>query len=348
MFRRQKQIALTLLLCLACWLSISVQPAWAGRYVLNQPVDVINRHFGDSLFERTSQDGLWVNRYYSADGLRQRLPDLSDQAQLQMAFKDGRVQTISLVNVIPSPNGVSTNGLPFETSSDQPETVGAQFFDYIFGYPAPIFNALPYYSGGHEGFAEADDCLGDGVGMFHIYGTPGYMGVNLYYNLLCEPPYITDWDNVDFSDAVLSDADLSDYILREVSFERADLSRANLSRSRLPDANLSLATLINATLKSTNLQNSNFTWADLTGVDLSGAYAKAANFSSANLTGADLSRANLEASDFSDANLTNANLDGIRWQSEDVDWDPAKWEGVIGLETAQNIPEALRQQLGLE
>jgi len=61
----------------------------------------------------------------------------------------------------------------------------------------------------------------------------------------------------------------------------------------------------------------------------------------ANLSGADLSRAYLSRANLSDADLSAANLSR-------ADLNETNWEGVRGLETAIDVPEALKQQLGLE
>ncbi|MBP5974151.1 pentapeptide repeat-containing protein [Brasilonema sp. CT11] len=97
----------------------------------------------------------------------------------------------------------------------------------------------------------------------------------------------------------------------------ADLSRADLGGAYLSDANLSAANLSDAYLS---------------GVDLSDAYLSAANLSGAYLRRADLSGADLSNEPFGD-----------------IEWDEnTKWENVQGLETAFNVPKALKQQLGLQ
>ncbi|WP_082154288.1 pentapeptide repeat-containing protein [Crocosphaera watsonii] len=76
--------------------------------------------------------------------------------------------------------------------------------------------------------------------------------------------------------------------------------------------------------------------ADLSNANLSFADLSYANLSNANLSNAYLSNANL-----SNAYLSNAYLEGIKWNKY------TNWEGVQGLETAKNVPEALREQLWL-
>jgi Pentapeptide repeats (8 copies) len=112
----------------------------------------------------------------------------------------------------------------------------------------------------------------------------------------------------------------------------ADLSSANLSGANLFSANLFSANLFSANLFSANLINANLINANLINAKLINA-----NLSDANLINADLSRA-----DLTNADLSFADLEDIAWAAETT------WEGVRGLETAENVPIALKQQLGLE
>jgi len=64
--------------------------------------------------------------------------------------------------------------------------------------------------------------------------------------------------------------------------------------------------------------------------------------SRANLSGAYLSGANLRGANLSGANLSERTLGYIRWDEN------TNWENVRGLDTAVNVPEALRRQLGMQ
>jgi hypothetical protein len=103
--------------------------------------------------------------------------------------------------------------------------------------------------------------------------------------------------------------------------DRADLSGADLSGAYLSGADLSRA--------------------DLSGANLSGAYLSGAYPIGANLSGADLSRANLSGAYLGGAYLSRADLEDIRWNAE------TSWEDITELQTARNVSEALKQQLGL-
>lgn len=84
----------------------------------------------------------------------------------------------------------------------------------------------------------------------------------------------------------------------------------------------------------TVLNGCNFSGARLKGADLSKTVMQFSNFS-----GADLSGANLSSSDLSDADLTGANLTGANISK--TDFDGARMKGVIGLESAIGLNEAI-------
>jgi hypothetical protein len=100
------------------------------------------------------------------------------------------------------------------------------------------------------------------------------------------------------------------------------------------------------------------TFGEIVGKFLSGAYFNEAyltatplgnaNFSGANLSGANLSGIYLSGYDtnLSGANLSGANLENIRWGKE-TSGEKTNWKDVRGLETAENVPEELKRQLGI-
>lgn len=154
----------------------------------------------------------------------------------------------------------------------------------------------------------------------------------------------------------LSNANLSDAYLRGVVLSHANLSNANFSRANLSYANLSYANLSNANFSRTNLSDANLCGANLSRANLSDTKLSRADLSRANLSDANLSRAYLSHLDLSDANLGGANLSSAFLNGanlshanlENISWDEyTNWENVQGLYIALNMPEALKQQLGL-
>ena len=137
------------------------------------------------------------------------------------------------------------------------------------------------------------------------------------------------------------------YCLRTSSFRRivgpllagsnlsgASLNITSLFEVNLTDANLSKADVWGADLRSANLRNTNFSNVDLGRTSLSGA----------DLSGANLSRANLNRVTLSGTNLSGANFSGA--SLKDISWNEAtNWDDVQGLETAVDVPEALKRQL---
>lgn len=131
----------------------------------------------------------------------------------------------------------------------------------------------------------------------------------------------------------------------------ANLSGANLFFAVLSEANLSGTNFRGADLSEANLSRANLSGADLIFLDLSylnlsGADLRGANLSRANLSDANLKGANLRGADLWGANLSHANLS--QKDSGDILWDEnTNWENVEGLNTAINVPKALKKQLWL-
>ncbi|MBD2079581.1 pentapeptide repeat-containing protein [Leptolyngbya sp. FACHB-17] len=148
--------------------------------------------------------------------------------------------------------------------------------------------------------------------------------------------------SADLFSANLSSANLSSANLSSADLFSAYLSSAYLSSAYLSRANLDSAYLSSADLDSANLDSADLSSADLFSANLSRANLSSANLSSANLDSADLFSANLSRANLSSANLSRANLSGITWN------EGTNWEGVQGLDTARNVPIALKQQLGLK
>jgi uncharacterized protein YjbI with pentapeptide repeats len=151
-----------------------------------------------------------------------------------------------------------------------------------------------------------------------------------------------DLSGVDFSGANFWSTDLIGANLIGADLSHADLSHANLSGANLMGADLSGANLMGADLSGANLMGADLSGANLWDADLSGADLWDADLSGADLSGANLSGANLSGANLSDANLSDRTFADIEWDQN------TKWENVRGLDTAVNVPEALRRQLGMQ
>ncbi len=191
--------------------------------------------------------------------------------------------------------------------------------------------------------------------------------VSLSYADLCR----ADLSGADLSHAILNGTNLSDTILFSTNFSdailiAADLSYAKLNGAKLNNARLNGAMFLGADLSGVDLSrvilneadlsgvilsDADLTGADLTdailfGTDLSYANLNSANLSGSNLSGAilngaDLSHSNLSYAILGGADLSDANMEKMTWGKKQ------QWEDVRGLETAVNVPEALKEELGL-
>jgi len=147
--------------------------------------------------------------------------------------------------------------------------------------------------------------------------------------------------SANLTSAVLNEADLNEVDLSNADLSNAHLWKANLWNANLYSANLTSAKLSDAKLGNVNLNGADLSNADLSEAELSNADLTSANLSSANLSFAQLNGADLKGANFNSADLSNAWLGGI-----DGD-EHTNWENVRGLETADNVPEGLKQLLSL-
>ncbi len=197
------------------------------------------------------------------------------------------------------------------------------------------------------------------------------VGLNSFITAVSPHLSGADLSGVNLSGADLSGADLSGVNLSGVNLSSANLNRANLSganlsganliganliranliRAELYDANLSDANLSIANLSGAGLSSANFIGANLRGAGLNGANLSDASLIGANLNSVDLIGANLSGADLSGANLIRLNLHKANLSSADLGSvrfdEDTNWRGVRGLETAKNLPWALKQQLEL-
>jgi uncharacterized protein YjbI with pentapeptide repeats len=159
------------------------------------------------------------------------------------------------------------------------------------------------------------------------------------------------------SGANLSGANLSGAELFGANLSGAELFGANLSGAELFGANLSGAKLFDANLSEANLSDAYLSNAYLSGANLNGADLSGADLSYADLSGADLGRAYLSGANLSGADLSGANLGGAYLIGAylgdrtlgDVKWNEnTTWENVRGLDTAVDVPEALRRELEMQ
>ncbi|WP_256871847.1 pentapeptide repeat-containing protein [Nostoc sp. TCL26-01] len=156
----------------------------------------------------------------------------------------------------------------------------------------------------------------------------------------------TDFSNVDLSNANLNAANLCGATLFQTRFRNANLSHAYIFQAYFGHADISGANLSYSFLSHTDMSYANLSHVNFSGADLRGADLSDTNFSGANLSNADLSGANLSNADLSGTNFSHADLSDHEWG--DIHWNENTiWQNIQGLDTAKNVPAALKQQLGL-
>ncbi|MEL7359371.1 MAG: pentapeptide repeat-containing protein [Cyanobacteria bacterium J06560_6] len=151
----------------------------------------------------------------------------------------------------------------------------------------------------------------------------------------------TNLSYTDFRNANLHSADLRNANLSYTDFRNANLHSAYLRNANLRNANLSYTDFRNGNLSYTDLGYTDLGYADLVYTDLRYVDLVYTDLGYADLGYANLRSANLRYADLRYADFRHANLSGIHFNEN------TNWENVRGLETAQNLPDALKQQLGL-
>jgi len=169
-----------------------------------------------------------------------------------------------------------------------------------------------------------------------------FRGANLIDTQLINTQLInTNFKEANLSNANLSNADLRGADLRGTILRRTILRHAILINATLINAVLSGAKLSVANLRDVNLTNADLVKTSFSGADLRGANLSNANLRDANLRDANLRDTNLRGANLSGANLSGADLESVRWNKR------TGWNNVKRLEKAKNVPDKLRQQLGL-
>lgn len=160
--------------------SIYSPSAVAGRYVLNQTPQTIERYFGRYITKQLNGDTLTYT--YAPQSFRRLFPQFP-KSNFSIIFVKNQVKYIKL-----NFNGDFSQYLG-SYNYDQAEAV--KFYNYIFSYKPPIWQKLSAKFGGNETIYFYEYCLGDGVATsFDRYGYKQFTdSATLSYDTRCEPPY---------------------------------------------------------------------------------------------------------------------------------------------------------------
>lgn len=158
---------------------IHTPPAIAGRAILNQTPQTIQKYFGKPLSKSVKNNG--INHTYSNSKIRRLFPDFAD-SKFSIIFVNNKAKYI-ILNM-----SSNKNADDFTYDSEQ----ASKFYEYIFGYKPPIWKQLSAKFTGNETIYDYVYCLGDGVATsFTLGGYKQFLlgDAILYYDNHCEPPY---------------------------------------------------------------------------------------------------------------------------------------------------------------
>ncbi len=174
-----------------------------------------------------------------------------------------------------------------------------------------------------------------GIDLSYAY----LQGANLMNTKLIE----TNLSNADLSRAVLRGADLSKAIIDGTCLDNANLNFAVLNECTGKKARFHFSNLWDCSFKNTCLPEATFFYAKVCDCDFTGSDLEGTSFIYADLDNAVFDNTNLKNADFDYAIRTywssfkNADMTGT--SVRDIDLDPNRLEGVIGLYIPLYCPE---------
>lgn len=173
----------------------------------------------------------------------------------------------------------------------------------------------------------------DGINLVGADFSNTYLYRTIFNNANCKGAIFTGAKmqrsrlcDAELQQAVFLGTDLTDSFLEKARLQGAILNEGILERALMISADLSEAKLLNANLRNAHLTRAILTGADLSNADLTGALLNDADLTGANLTG---------------ALLNDADLADIKWSAT------TKWPSSIAFTGVKNLPNELRQELGM-
>ncbi|MBD2385734.1 hypothetical protein [Cylindrospermum sp. FACHB-282] len=154
-------------------------PALAGRYVLNQTPQTIERYFGRYLKKQTSEGKVIYT--YAPKSFRRLFP-LFPKSNFSITFVNNQAKSINL--------NFNSDFDKYSGNYNYDQQSAAKFYKYIFGYHPPIWQELTAKFSGNETIYFYEYCLGDGVATsFERYGYKQFTdSATFAYNTRCESP----------------------------------------------------------------------------------------------------------------------------------------------------------------
>lgn len=155
----------------------------AGRYVLNQTPQTIERYFGRPISKQINGNG--VIYIYNPKSFRPIFPQFP-KSNFSITFVNDQAKYITL--------NFNADFSQYPGDHNYGQAEAAKFYNYIFEYQLPIWQELAAKFRGNETVYFYEHCLGDGVATsFEKYGYHQFTNsATLAYDARCEPTYNQD------------------------------------------------------------------------------------------------------------------------------------------------------------
>ena len=156
------------------YIAVSIAGSATPRPIFDRTPEIIESYFGFPISQSSDRPG--INLLYASTAIKHFCSsDAIENTNFSVNFQNGKA---TMVLFDPVFDGIN------ESNADVKKV-----FEYVFGYPPPIWKEIPRPLQGHEGFADFEYCLGDGVAVFWMESRMGRTNIQLSYNTTCEPPY---------------------------------------------------------------------------------------------------------------------------------------------------------------
>ncbi|MGE5656978.1 MAG: S-layer homology domain-containing protein [Actinomycetota bacterium] len=144
------------------YIAVSIAGNIAPRPIFDRTPEIIESYFGFPI-SGSSYASTAIKRFCCGN--------YTGNINFSISFGNGKANVISF-----EPDWDANN--PSDVNIDK-------LFEYLFGYKHPIWKDISRPLQGHEGFWDAEYCLGDGVAVSWTESIAGQTNIKLYYNSSC-------------------------------------------------------------------------------------------------------------------------------------------------------------------
>ena len=152
------------------YIAVSIAGTTTPRPIFDRTPEIIESYFGIPISGLTNG-----SITYASTAIKRFCSPHTKNINFSVYFENSKARRISFD--------------PVWDEDNSSEVDIKKVFEYVFGYPPPIWKDRTQVMQGHEGFRTYEYCLGDGVAVSWTENRFGTVDILLSYDSTCEPPY---------------------------------------------------------------------------------------------------------------------------------------------------------------